>query len=118
MPHPQSSSEIFHADTEIYSKMVDQNYLFHSKVYTCLRRLLLERKPIRFRELRRDGLFQTPSYGPASRACWTCRLPGVGTVVRPDNIKITRPMMAVRSNNCFCESAYGERRTRYIQRHR
>ncbi len=48
MMHAQSSSEIFQASAEVYTKMVDQNYLFHREVYACLHGLLMERKPFRF----------------------------------------------------------------------
>jgi ubiquinone/menaquinone biosynthesis C-methylase UbiE len=48
MTHAQSSSEIFQASAEVYTKMVDQNYLFHREVYACLHGLLMDRKPFRF----------------------------------------------------------------------
>jgi SAM-dependent methyltransferase len=48
MTQTQSSSEIFQASADVYTKMVDQNYLFHREVYTCLNKLLVGRKPFRF----------------------------------------------------------------------
>jgi hypothetical protein len=47
MPYAKSALDVFQENAEVYRKMVDQNYLFHREVYSCLHSILKRRQPFR-----------------------------------------------------------------------